>query len=102
MSIWNFLNKLFQSKFENEKTSLAEALAKAQICLQQEKTRSQELSSQCRTYKNSSDSIQQEFEDYKLKSQRILQSKEKLFLALKASQGGERGDNDGAKNCKKF
>jgi len=71
------------SKFESEKTSLSEALSKAQILLQQEKTRAQDLAQQCRTYKTSVDSLQHDLEDYKSKSTRILQSKEKLIESLK-------------------
>ena len=80
---------LFKSKFESEKTSLSEALSKAQILLQQEKTRAQDLASQCRTYKTSVDSLQHELEDYKSKSARILQSKEKLIESLKKPKDGQ-------------
>ena len=78
-----FLDIHFKSKFESEKTSLSEALSKAQILLQQEKTRAQDLAQQCRTYKTSVDSLQHDLEDYKSKSTRILQSKEKLIESLK-------------------
>merc|ERR1711937_349727 len=82
------------SKFESEKTSLSEALSKAQILLQQEKTRAQDLAQQCRTYKTSVDSLQHDLEDYKSKSTRILQSKEKLIESLKKPKDGQGVEED--------
>ena len=72
-----------ETQWEIEKSSLSEALAKAQILLQQERTKSSEAQSQYRTFKTGMDRIQVEFEEYKVKSQRILQSKEKLIESLK-------------------
>lgn len=74
-----------ETQWEIEKSTLSEALAKAQILLQQERTKSSEAQSQARTFKTGMERIQVEFEEYKVKSQRILQSKEKLIESLKNS-----------------
>ena len=66
---------LSQSQFESEKTSLSEALSKAQISLQREKTKTAELTTQNRTLKASFDNLKHETDDYKIKAQRILQTK---------------------------
>ena len=50
-------------------------LSKAQISLQREKTKTAELTTQNRTLKASFDNLKHETDDYKIKAQRILQTK---------------------------
>ncbi|CBY35640.1 unnamed protein product, partial [Oikopleura dioica] len=55
-----------ETQWEIEKSTLSEALAKAQILLQQERTKSSEAQSQYRTFKTGMERIQVEFEEYKI------------------------------------
>merc|ERR1712131_406620 len=80
---------LKESLFESEKSSLSEALSAAQISLQREKTRVGELTQQCRTLKVSFENLKTESDDYKVKAQRILQSKDKIIENLQNSSGDE-------------
>lgn len=54
---------------------MSEALSSTQISLQREKTRSQELTMKNKTLKISFENLKSDSDDYKIKAQRILQSK---------------------------
>jgi len=85
-----------ESQFEWEKTSLSEALSKAQISLQREKTKTAELTTQCRTLKVTFDHLKHDADDYKVKAQRILQSKEKIIESLKVGNTATNDDSPDA------
>ncbi|CBY14080.1 unnamed protein product, partial [Oikopleura dioica] len=91
-----------ETQWEIEKSTLSEALAKAQILLQQERTKSSEAQSQYRTFKTGMERIQVEFEEYKVKSQRILQSKEKLIESLKNSDPNLQKENESSENQARY
>lgn len=84
---------LKESQFESEKSSLSEALSSTQITLQREKTRTQELTTQCRTLKVSFENLKNDSDDYKLKAQRILQSKDQIIENLRNQSGEDIDEN---------
>ncbi|KAI0219039.1 Golgin subfamily A member 5 [Lamellibrachia satsuma] len=77
-----------QSRLEQEKHNMAEALSAAQRKANEEKGRCTELSGQLRSTKSNADSARQELTDYKEKATRILQSKDRLIASLKEGVSG--------------
>lgn len=78
-------HSMVQSKLENEKQSLTESLQVMQKKLNEEKNKNNEISSQLKNSKTSYNFLKQEFDDYKLKATKTLQSKERLISTLKES-----------------
>ncbi|KAK2188634.1 hypothetical protein NP493_126g02011 [Ridgeia piscesae] len=77
-----------QSRLEQEKHTMAEALSAAQRKVNEEKGRCTELSAQLRSCKGHADAARQELTEYKEKATRILQSKDRLIASLKEGVSG--------------
>ncbi|XP_011488373.1 golgin subfamily A member 5 [Oryzias latipes] len=74
-------------KLEAERQTLAEALTAAERRAAEDRLRVDELQQAVRSAKAAAESAKQEFQDYKSKATRILQSKEKLINSLKEGSG---------------
>uniref|UniRef100_A0A7N8XZA5 Golgin subfamily A member 5 n=1 Tax=Mastacembelus armatus TaxID=205130 RepID=A0A7N8XZA5_9TELE len=84
------------SKLEGERQTLAETVTAAERRAAEEKLRVDDLQQQLKSAKAAAESAKQEFQDYKHKASRILQSKEKLISSLKEGSGLDTLDGSGA------
>ncbi|CAF0786049.1 unnamed protein product [Brachionus calyciflorus] len=80
------------SRLEHEKQSLVDTLQSIEKKLNEEKSKNNELTSQLKNSKTSMNFLKQEFEEYKLKATKTLQSKDRLIATLKENATG--GSND--------
>ncbi|XP_018537164.1 LOW QUALITY PROTEIN: golgin subfamily A member 5 [Lates calcarifer] len=83
------------SKLEAERQTLAETVTAAERRAAEEKLRVDDLQQQLKSAKAAAESAKQEFQDYKHKASRILQSKEKLISSLKEGSGLDTLDGSG-------
>ncbi|KAK4290141.1 hypothetical protein Pmani_036944 [Petrolisthes manimaculis] len=82
------------NQLEEEQQSVSVVLVEAQKRLEEEKTRSHQLSAQLGSLRGELASAREELVEYKAKAGRILQSKEKLIATLKEEKGEGTGDQD--------
>nr|XP_045625045.1 golgin subfamily A member 5-like isoform X1 [Procambarus clarkii]XP_045625046.1 golgin subfamily A member 5-like isoform X1 [Procambarus clarkii]XP_045625047.1 golgin subfamily A member 5-like isoform X1 [Procambarus clarkii] len=73
---------------EEEQQGVAKALSEAQRKLEDEKSRSNQLSLQISSLRGELSASREELTEYKAKASRILQSKDKLIASLKEDRGG--------------
>ncbi|GAB6026071.1 Golgin sub A member 5 [Chamberlinius hualienensis] len=81
-------------KLEENLNSMVATLNETQTKMAEEKARNMELSGQLKLTKQMAESVQQEMSDYKVKAQRILQSKDKLIASLKEANSSCGSDLD--------
>ncbi|XP_045625049.2 golgin subfamily A member 5 isoform X3 [Procambarus clarkii] len=81
---------------EEEQQGVAKALSEAQRKLEDEKSRSNQLSLQISSLRGELSASREELTEYKAKASRILQSKDKLIASLKEDRGGGGEGSSGA------
>jgi hypothetical protein len=94
-----------QSRLESEKHNLTESLNTLEHKLSEEKIKNNELTGQIKNSKTTYNFLKQEFEEYKLKATKTLQSKDRLIAQLKDNTAGggetaEEGSSSGGTNMR--